>query len=133
MRHEKSVNAALADKEIDMSLFPGYLFINPSPENRLKVLNTRGVIRILCVNGSPTPVPNEQIESIKRLLETNLYFDPFPYFTEGIEVVVVNGPLEGMKGKIIERRGECRLIMSVYLIKCSISVEVDITDVELNQ
>ena len=66
-------------------------------------------------------------------LETNLYFDPFPYFTEGKEVVVVNGPLDGMRGKIIERRGECRLIMSVDLIKRSISVEVDISDVELNQ
>ena len=120
MRHEKALNAALADKEIDMPLFLGYLFINSSPENRLKVLNTRGVIRILCVNGSPTPVPNEQIESIKRLFETNLYFDPFPYFTEGKEVVVVNGPLERMRGKIIESRGECRLI------KRSISVEVDI-------
>jgi len=83
VRHEKSVNAALADKEIDMPLFPGYLFINSSPENRLKVLNTRGVIRILCVNGSPTPVPNEQTESIKGSLRPTYTLIPFPILRKG--------------------------------------------------
>ena len=153
VRHEKSVNAALSDKqidtflpikkvvsrwkdrkkEIDTPLFPGYLFVNSSLENRLKILNIRGVIRILGVSGHPIPVPHEQIESIKRLLEINLQFDPYPYFTEGEEVVVVRGPLEGMSGKIIERKGVCRLILAVDLIKRSISVEVDIVDVEINQ
>ncbi len=38
-----------------------------------------------------------------------------------------------MSGKIIERRGGGRLILAVDLIKRSISVEVDIVDVELNQ
>jgi len=153
VRHEKSVNTALTEKEIntflpikkvlsrwkdrrkeiDVPLFPGYVFVNSSLENKLKILNTRGVIRILGINGHPTPVPNEQIESIKRLLEADLNFDPYPYFKEGKEVVVVKGPLEGMSGKIVERRGEFRLILSVDLINRSISVEVDISDVELNQ
>ncbi|TDI90640.1 MAG: hypothetical protein E2O72_03690 [Candidatus Dadabacteria bacterium] len=70
-------------KDIDTPLFPGYLFVNSSLENRLKILNTRGVIRILGVSGHPIPVPHEQIESIKRLLETNLQFDPYPYFRKG--------------------------------------------------
>ena len=99
----------------------------------MKILNTRGVIRILGIYGHPIPVPHEQIESIKSLLETNFQFDPYPYFTEGEEVVVVRGPLEGMSGKIIERKGVRRLILAVDLIKRSISVEVDIVDVELNQ
>ena len=152
VRHEKSVNLALSNqdietflpirqvvnrwkdrkKKVDIPLFPGYLFVNLSPENRLKILNTRGVVKMLGVNGFPTPVPNEQIESIKRLMETDLCYDPCPYLCEGKEVIVNNGPLEGMKGKILERRGEYRLILSVDLINRSISVEVDINDVELS-
>ncbi len=104
-----------------------------SLHNRLPILNTRGVIRILDVNGYPTPIPHEQIESIKKLLESNLSFDPYPYLTEGTDVVVAKGPLEGMSGKIVERRGEYRLILSVNLVNRSISLEVDISDVELNQ
>ncbi|GJM15351.1 MAG: transcription termination factor NusG domain protein [Thermodesulfobacteriota bacterium] len=153
VRHEKSVNAALTDKEVDtflpikktisrwkdrmkevhIPLFPGYLFVNSSLEDRLKILNTRGVIKILGVNGFPTPVPSEQIEIIKTILEKDLNCDPWPYMTEGKEVIVIRGPLEGTSGKIVERRGECRLILSVDLIKRSVSVEVDIDDVELNQ
>jgi len=125
VRHEKSVNTALIEKNIDtflpikkvvnrwkdrnkevhLPLFPGYLFINSSLENRLKILNTRGVIRILGVNGFPTPISNEQIEAIKSILDTNLNYDPFPYLSQGTEVVVARGPLEGASGKIVERRG----------------------------
>lgn len=153
VRHEKSVNLALAKKdiaafcplrkilsswkdrkkEVDIPLFPGYLFINSSLEKKLDILNTRGVIRILGTNGSPTPVPTEQIEIIKNIIENNLNYDPCHYLSEGKEVVVVKGPLEGTIGKIVERRGECRLIVSVDLIQRSVSIEVDINDVELNQ
>lgn len=153
VRHEKSVNAALLEKsiktflpikkvvnrwkdrskEVDVPLFPGYLFVKVSLENRLKILNTKGVIRILGVNGFPTPVSNEQIESIKSILNTKLSYDPCPYLTEGKRVVVVRGPLKGASGKIIERRGEYRLILSVDIIKRSVSIEVDIDDIELDE
>jgi len=153
VRHEKSVNAALTKKaiktflpikkvvsrwkdrkkEVSIPLFPGYIFANSPEEARLNILNTQGVIRILGTYGELTPVPEEQIEFIKALLKTNLNYDPWPYFAEGKEVIVVKGPLEGMCGKIVERRGEFRLILSIDLIQRSISVEVDIDDVELNQ
>lgn len=152
VRHEKSVNSALIEKNVDtylpikkvvnrwkdrkkevhIPLFPGYLFVNSSLENRLKILNTRGVIRIVGVNGFPTSVSNKQIETIKSILDTNLICDPYPYLSEGKEVIVIRGPLEGAIGRIIGRRGEYKLILSVDLIKRSVSVEVDIDDVERN-
>lgn len=152
VRHEKAVNLALTEKNIDtflpikkvvnrwkdrkkevhIPLFPGYLFVNSSLENRLKILSTRGVIQILGINGFPTSVSNEQIESIKSILETNLICDPCPYLTQGKEVIIIRGPLEGTSGRIVERKGEYRLILSMDLIKRSVSVEVDIDDVELN-
>jgi len=118
---------------VSIPLFPGYIFVSFLVEERLNILNTQGVIRILGTNGEPEPIPEEQIEFIKTLQETNLNYDPWPYFTEGKEVIVVRGPLEGMYGKIVERRGEFRLILSIDLIQRSVSVEVDIDDVELNQ
>ena len=151
VRHEKIVNLALTDKNIETylplreetsqwkdrvkkikhPLFPGYLFINIYLNDRLNVHNTRGVVRILGVNGSPSPVPVEQIESIRRLLERNEKYDPFPYIAHGKEVVVIHGLLQGIRGRILERRGDYRLIISVDIIKRSVSVEVDIRDVEL--
>jgi len=89
-----------------------------------------GVVRILGVNGTPVPVPEEQIDAIRRLLDSGLKYDPYSYLTEGREVVVIRGPLEGVRGKILKRRGNYRLVLSVDLILRSVSVEIDIEDVE---
>ena len=153
VRHEKAVNSALAGKSIEtflpvrevlsqwkngvkkrvqLPLFPGYLFTNIDLQDSWGVLNTRGVVRILGVNGTPAPVPVEQIEAIRKLLQCDLKYDPYPYFCQGREVTVVNGPLQGVRGKIVRRRGNYRLVLSVDNIKRSIAVEVDIKDVELD-
>lgn len=151
VRHEKAVNSTLAEKNIEtflplrevmsqwkdrrkrvqLPLFPGYLFVNISLEERWDVLNTRGAIRILGVNGSTVPVPGEQIEAIRKLLESKWKYEPCPYFPEGTEVVVMNGPFQGIRGRASETRGKHRLIVSVDIIQRSIAVEVDIGDVEL--
>jgi transcriptional antiterminator NusG len=151
VRHEKKVNEALVEKSIEtflplrevlsqwkdrrkrikIPLFPGYLFINIALEDRWRVLSTRGTLRIVGSGGVPIPVSLDQIEAIKRVLESRVECDCYPYLTQGREVVVVNGPLEGIKGRILERRGNYRIIISVDTIRRSVSVEVDPRDIEL--
>lgn len=151
VRHEKAVNLALAEKDIETFLplrevlsrwkdrkkriqlpfFPGYLFVNIDLTEILDVLSRRSVVRILGLNGVPIPVPVEQINAIRRLLESNLRYAPYPYFTQGKEVIVVNGPLQGVRGKILEVRGNYRLVLSADLIQRSVSLEIDMKDVEL--
>ncbi|HEX3035449.1 MAG TPA: UpxY family transcription antiterminator [Thermodesulfobacteriota bacterium] len=151
VRHEKTVNSDLTEKsvetflplmevtsqwkdrkkEVQLPLFPGYLFVNIRLQDRWNVLNTRGVVKVLGVNGIPVPVPVEQIDAVKGLLESKFKYEPYPYFTQGREVVVINGPLQGVMGKIVERRNNYRLIISVDIIRRSIAIEVNIKDVEL--
>ena len=71
-------------------------------------------------------MPVEQIDAIKRVLESKLKYDPYRYFTQGREVVITNGPLQGIEGRILERRGSYRLILSIDIIQRSVVVEVDI-------
>lgn len=150
-RHEKVVNSTLAEKNIEsflplrevisqwkdrkkkvqLPLFPGYLFIYIFFKDRWGVLNTPSVVRILGMNGNPIPVPVEQIEAIKSLLDSKQKYEPYPYFPEGREVLVIQGPFQGIRGRILERRGQYRLILSVDIIHRSIAVEVDIKDIEL--
>lgn len=151
VRHEKKVNEALVEKSIEtflplrevlsqwkdrrkrikIPLFPGYLFVNIALEDRWRVLSARGALRIVGLGGVPIPVSLDQIEAIKRVLESRVEYDCYPYLTQGREVVVVNGPLEGIKGRILERRSNYRIIISVDTIKRSVSVEVDPRDIEL--
>lgn len=151
VRHEKAVNLALKKKniesflplrrfvsrwkdrkkEVKVPLFPGYLFINANHESIYESLNTRSVVKVLGNSKGPTPIPNEQIDGIKKLIESNLVFNTHALISVGKEVVVTNGPLEGFIGKVIEKRGNYKLILSVDLIRRSISLEVNIDDVEL--
>ena len=151
VRHEKAANSALIEKDIEtflplrevisqwkdrrkkvlLPLFPGYLFIKSTLEDRLIILKTPGIVRILGVTGSPIPIPDEQVDAIKKLIESKLPIDPYPYYNEGKMVVVVNGPLQGVVGRILKKRASNKLILSVDLIKRSVSVEVKAEDVEL--
>lgn len=67
-----------------------------------------------------------------KLIESNLKYDPYTYIDIGKEVVIKRGPLEGVVGKIIDKRSsKHRVILSVDLIKRAVSVEVDVQDIEL--
>ena len=149
-RHEKKTDRALAEKDVEtflplrevmsqwkdrkkkvlLPLFPGYLFVNIDPSDRYTVLNTNGVVRILGNNGVPVPVSPEEIEATKRLIETGIKYEPFPYGIVGREVELIRGPLEGVMGRILRTKGAYRLILSVHLIGRSVSVEVDLNDVD---
>jgi transcription antitermination factor NusG len=151
-KHERAVSSAFYEKDIetflplkgvvsrwrDMNkraqfpLFPGYVFINTSLRDRHRdILNTRGVVRVLGVNGTATPVPTDQIDAIRTLLNSKVKYDQYPYCAHGNEVVCMKGPLQGVRGKMIGRRGNYRFILSVDLIQRSVAVVADIKDREL--
>jgi transcription antitermination factor NusG len=118
-------------KKIESPLFPGYLFtrINIS-DDFTKVVTSKGVVKVLGTNGTPVPIPDEEVDSVRTLLKSGLRYDPYPYLKSGMKVVVINGLLQGIIGKIIERLGKYKLLISIELIKRSISVEIDVKDVE---
>ena len=116
-------------KKIDWPLFPGNCFARFDPHNRLAVLKCTGVVSIVSVEGEPAPIPEHQIDGIRRLIETELAFDPVPMLQEGIMVEVVHGPLKRVVGRLVRKNEKARLVLSVDLIGQGVSVEVDAADV----
>jgi len=118
-------------KKIWVPLFPGYIFVNhvDTPENRYRVLNVPGAVNFVDVCGRPNPVPEEQIMAVRRFLETSLTIDPYPYVRIGTRVEVISGPLAGVRGILIEKRGKFRFVLQVDLIRQAISVEIDVSDI----
>ena len=73
-------------KLISFPLFPGYLFVHIRKmyEDMLTVLKTHGVVRFISlIPGEPEAVPDDQIISLKIVLENKETVDPYPYLTEG--------------------------------------------------
>lgn len=118
-------------KRIWVPLFPGYIFINQvdTPENRFRILNIPGAVRFVGLEGHAVPIPEEQIEYVRRFLEASISIDPYPYMQVGTRVEVIAGPLKGIRGILVGKRGRFRFVLQVDLIRQAVSVEIDASDV----
>ena len=149
-RHEKQVHAQLADrpgievflpiwerrsrwkdriKRIQTPLFPGYCFARFQRSDRLRVLKATGVVGLVGPGGEPEPIPDSEIEAIRTLASSRLAYEPFPFLAEGMTVEVARGPLMGVRGRLLRKDRELRVVLSVSLIRQSVSVEIDAADV----
>jgi transcription antitermination factor NusG len=117
-------------KKIDWPLFPGYCFARFDTRERLPILKCTGVVNIVAFDGEIVPIPNFEIEGIRRLVESDLQFDPCPFIREGMMVEVTHGPLKGVVGKLLRKGSHARLVLAVDLIGQAVSVEVDAADVK---
>jgi transcription antitermination factor NusG len=118
-------------KKIDWPLFPGYVFARFVLDDRVGILKVDGVVQIISNNGIMSAIPDEEIDSIRTLVESELAYDPVPLIKEGDMVKVTSGPLKGVVGRLITKKGaQARLVLSVDLIGQAVSVEVDAADVK---
>jgi transcription antitermination factor NusG len=117
-------------KKIDWPLFPGYCFARFDSERRLPVLTCSGVVSIVTFDGDLAQIPEQEIEAIRRVVESDLQYDPCPLIREGELVEVTHGPLKGVVGRLTRKGAHARLILSVDLIGQAVSVEVDAADVK---
>ena len=118
-------------KQLDLALFPGYVFVRISLLNKLKVLKVPGVVRFVSFDGQPAALPDEEIEALRNRLVGNARIEPHPYLRSGRKVRVHSGPLQGLEGVIVRRKDRCRLIFSIELIQRSLAIEVDEADIEV--
>jgi len=114
-------------KEVEVPLFPGYLFCRMNPHNRLPVLMTPGVIQIVGVGRTPIPVEEEEIAAIQRVGRSGLPTMPWPYVEVGQVVTIEEGPLCGLAGIVLKIKSGLKLVLSVSLLQRSVAVEIDRT------
>jgi transcription termination/antitermination protein NusG len=117
-------------KRVDWPLFPGYCFARFDPLERLPILKCTGVVNIVSFDGEIAEIPEFEIEGVRRLVQSDLQFDPCPLIREGTMVDVVSGPLKGVVGRLVRKGAHARLILAVDLIGKAVSVEVDAADVK---
>ncbi len=117
-------------KELELALFPGYVFVHIALKDRLRVLQLAGVVRFVSFNGHPVPLPDSEVESLINGLARGVCVEPHPYLTVGRRVRVRYGPLAGMRGILVRRKKSSRLVLSIDLIMRSVMLEVDEAEVE---
>ena len=151
-RHEKVVEKQLRDQEVtaflpvikrihrwsdrrkvvESPLFGGYAFVHitPSPEDRIRVLRTHGVVSFVGAQGHAIPIPEDQIEAVRKLVSNQIPFTKHHFLRVGQRVRVRGGSLDGMEGILIAQNGSRNLVISVEPIQRSLSISIEGYQVE---
>lgn len=149
-RHEKHVSEILAQRrietflplyrttrqwkksrpvELELPLFPTYVFAHIALEARGAVLGVPGVLSIVGSPREPWPVPDPDIEAIRLGLQMRK-IEPHPYLTVGERVRIKAGVMTGVEGVLVRKKNDLRVVLSLDAIMRSVAVEVDADDIE---
>lgn len=112
-------------KQVELPLFPGYLFCRFDIANRLPILVTPGIIQIVGFGKTPIPVDDGEIAAIRTVVGADVDKEPWPFLQVGQTVRVEYGALRGVEGILLNVKGGHRLVLSVTLLQRSVAVEVD--------
>lgn len=114
---------------IDRPLFPNYVFVHVRRRDSVKVLRLPGVLSIVGTGREPSALPQSEIEALRAGLPLH-QFEPHPYLVAGEKVRITSGSLAGMTGVLARKKNEFRVVLTLDLIRQSVSVEIGIDEIE---
>jgi transcription antitermination factor NusG len=144
-RHEKAVSIALREREcseflplirekrnwanrqrhVDLPLFPGYIFCLVERFSMLPILSTPGVIDVVRAGASPVAADTAEIEALRLAIDSRVPMERCSYMEVGNTVEIIQGPLSGLRGLLVNVRKSHRLVLSVRLLCRSVLIEID--------
>jgi transcription antitermination factor NusG len=112
-------------RPIERPLFPGYVFGRFDIRERVSVLTIPGVVHIVSAGRTPVPIDDDEVAALRRIEDSRLTVEPWPYLKVGQRVWIERGPLRGLEGIVLKFKGAYWLIASVTLLERSVAVQID--------
>lgn len=114
---------------VDLPLFPGYVFVKIARSQCARVLEVPLVHSIVGNGREALALPEAEIEQLRTgLVERQAI--PHPYLRVGDRARIRCGALAGMKGVVVRVNNEYRMVLSVDAIAKSVSVNVNADELE---
>ena len=151
-RHEKIVEQRLRDrgiptflpivravhrwsdrrKTVELPVFSCYVFakLEPNRDERLRILVVEGVLRFVGACGQGIPIPEEQLDAVRKLMQNELTPRPYPFLKAGQRVRLRGGALDGVEGILVSQNADRTLVVSVDAIQRSMAVRIEGYDLE---
>jgi len=119
-------------KVVEFPLFSCYVFAKlfPTGEGRLAALRIEGVYSLVGAQGQGTPIPDGQIDAVRKVMTERLPCRSHTFLKIGQRVRIRSGALNGVEGILVSRSGESTLIVSIDVIQRSLAVHIEGYDVE---
>jgi transcriptional antiterminator RfaH len=109
-------------------LFPGYVFLHAPERQTDRIRQCRYVAQVL--------VPPDASEFAKQLgdillaISTGLELRPAPDVVVGVRVSIVEGPLQGLEGIVVQRDGPLEVILRLDFIGQAAAIRLPAQSVE---
>jgi transcription antitermination factor NusG len=116
--------------DVFLPVFPCYLFIRASLSRRTDILKTPGVFWLLENSGRACSVPEADMEAVRKIAESPRLVEPHEYLKLGDIVRIREGSLSGITGILTRVKNRYRVVLTIELLKKSVSVEVDFSAVD---
>lgn len=113
---------------LEVPLFPGYVFVHLPHAERMRVLTLPNALYFVGSGNSPAVLSDEEIVWIGRGLQSGNAV-PHECLSEGQRVVITSGALAGLKGILVRKVNNTRVVVSLDSIGRAFAVEVDLESV----
>ncbi len=117
------------DMNLELPLFPNYVFVRIDPRERVRVLEVPGVQSLVGFGRTLAPLPHFEIETLRSALGQRK-IEPHPYLVIGERVRITAGALTGMEGVLVRKKNNLRVVLALDVIMQSVAVEVAAHDLE---
>lgn len=120
-------------KWVEMPLMSGYCFVHISRKEYDKVLNTNNVVCYVKFERKAAVVPDKQIEYLKQMLKQNDFDVSVSHetFQRGKKVEVIEGPMTGLRGELVEARGKKKFVLRLTTVNSAFTVEIPSSQLSL--
>src|SRR5690349_1495912 len=120
-------------KKVEVPLFSCYVFVHMAmtPEERTKVFRAEGFLAFVGARGHALPIPDEQIDAVRAIVEQKVPWCSHPYLKVGQRIRIRGGALDGVEGIFLSRNGEDSLVVSVDAVQRSMAVRISGYDIEV--
>lgn len=113
----------------ELALFPSYLFVHVNRGERVKVLQSPGVLHIVGNSRQPLPLEDAEIGFL-RLASHGRKVEPYKDLVVGERVRVKTGVLQGIEGTLVRKDSCLRFVLTMNLINQHAAIEVDADTLE---
>lgn len=119
---------------VESPLFPGYIFVRSTfqASDQLNILKTTGAVRLLGNQAGPVPIPDIQVESLKILTSSHMDLVTGSNISlkKGDPVMIIEGPLAGIRGEFIRQKGKGRVVIKIDLLSQYAGTEIEEDKIE---
>lgn len=112
-----------------LPLFPTYLFVRIDRDERVKVLQTPGVLHIVGNGRNVIPLEDAEVEFLRSGFDGRKA-EPFSELVVGEKVRIKTGMMQGVEGTLVRKQSSLRFVLTLTLINQHAAVEVDADTLE---